>query len=88
MKLTNKTVLGRLSAVKWFTAGQVTDDLRQCGPMVFQSDAECREFRMRSNKSQYQAVYHVLMRMKKAGMIDCVLGDDSGHEVRVFRLFG
>jgi len=89
MKLTNETVVGRLTPTRWLTAGQVTDDLRQCGPLAFHGgDAEYREFDLRNAKQQYQTVYRVLIRLRDAGLIDCVLGDDRGNEVRTFRLFG
>ena len=88
LPLSADTVLSRLSARMWQTAGQVADDLRQCGPLAFAGgDAEYRAFHLSSPKRQYDRVYRILLALRSAGRADCVLGDDKGNEVRVFRLF-
>lgn len=88
--LTDESVLARLSTTKWYTAGQVTDDLRQCGPLAFEGndpDGQYTHFaKLMLVEDQYQAVYTVLMRLKRRGKVDTALGDDKGREVRVFRI--
>jgi hypothetical protein len=89
VKLTNETVLARMSDTKWYTAGQITDDLRQHGSLGYEGenpDGQYRWFKYQFTNEQYQAVYNVLRRMRRAGIIDTALGDDKGNEVRVFRI--
>jgi hypothetical protein len=88
--LSDESVLARLSTERWYTAGQVADDLRQCGPLAFAGDdpdGQHTHFnKLMLVEDQYQAVYNVLMRLKRRGKVDTALGDDKGREVRVFRI--
>lgn len=89
VKLDDKTVLARLSTEKWYTPGQVTDDLRQHGPLGYEGenpDGQYKWFQWQFPKEQYQTVYNMLKRLRKAGILDSALGDDQGREVRVYRI--
>jgi hypothetical protein len=84
--LSDDTVLKRVSRTRWMTAGQVADDLRQCGPLAFASRDEYTAFRSAAPRRQYDAVRRVLMRLRFTRGLDCCLGSDDGREVRVFML--
>jgi hypothetical protein len=86
LKLSNETVLGRLSGSRWLTPAEVASDLRQCGPMCFPSEEEHKAFRFSTPTQQYTAVRNVLMRLRGKGGVDGGLGADDGREVRVFKL--
>jgi hypothetical protein len=86
MTLHKLTIEMILNYTSWWTAGQATDYLRQCGPLAFHSEKEYEDFRAASKRRQYAAVYNALMRLRGKGMVDSCLGDDRGREVRVFRL--
>ncbi len=86
--LSQTTIERRLSDTCWITAGQVCEDLRQCGPLAFESDEEYRTFRFSVKRKQYQVVYGVLMILARRECIDSALGDNRGREVRVFKLLG
>src|SRR5581483_10934690 len=87
MTLYTTTIERRLSNTVWLTAGQVCDELRQCGPLAFHDEQEYQTFRYGTKDAQYRAVYKGLMRLRNDGLIDTAIGDDSGRETRVFKEF-
>jgi hypothetical protein len=52
MMISDATVFKKLSDRVWQTPAQVTDELRQCGPLAFVSDQEHRRFFDGSGKEQ------------------------------------
>ena len=60
--------------------------LNQAGPSIFGVEYEYRQYNNANQHDRYATIYNKLQNMRKAGKIDCVLGDDNGNEVRVYRL--
>lgn len=89
VKLNDATVLALLSDTKWYTPGQIADDLRQRGPLGYEGpdpDGQYKWFQWQFPKEQYRTVYNMLKRLKNAGTLDTALGDDKGREVPVYRI--
>lgn len=84
MQISLSTLHRALSRTSWMTPAQVTDYLRQCGPLAFADDAEHEEFNLLPKRRQYQSVYHSLFRHRHGQEIDTVLGSDDGKETRVY----
>jgi hypothetical protein len=72
MMISDATVFKKLSDRVWQTPAQVTDELRQCGPLAFVSDQEHRRFFDGSGKEQYIGVYNALRRLRRDNKIDTV----------------
>ena len=81
------TILSKLFNNRWDKCSDIVDYLNQFGPMGFYDDEEYHQWKYRlSPKQKYNVVYRCLDKYRKIGVIDSVLGDNQGNEVRTYKL--
>lgn len=60
--------------------------LDQAGPSIFGAEYEYRQYNNATQRDRYKKIHNKLQHLRKTRRVDCVLGDDNGNEVRVYRL--